>query len=135
MYNTVLVVDDSRVMRKMIEDVLTKAGYTVVASARNSDEALSQFAEKKPDIVTLDIIMPGELGINIIRRFCEMRADTCIVIVSGLHQKSMLQDAFKSGARGYVVKPFGEEDLLNGIKKAIESIENEKSEHTTNNTK
>ena len=65
----VLIVDDSMVMRTMIKEVLTKeGGFNVVGQAKNGKEAVEQYVSLKPDLVTMDIIMPGEHGTDVVKR-------------------------------------------------------------------
>jgi two-component system, chemotaxis family, chemotaxis protein CheY len=111
----ILVVDDSLVMRRMIQDILTKAGYQIVGMAKDTSEALQKFQETMPDLVTMDIVMPGERGLSALKRILEIDARARVIIVSGLHQKSIFQEAMQLGAKEYVVKPFEEEDLLKAV--------------------
>lgn len=102
----VLVVDDSMVMRAMISDILTKDGYKVVGQAKNGKEAVEQYIKLTPDLVTMDIIMPGEHGTDVVKKIVEVDKDARIIIVSGLNQKSLVMQALDNGARDFLVKPF-----------------------------
>lgn len=113
----VLVVDDSMVMRAMIKDVLTKDGFEVVGQAKNGKEALDQYRMIRPDLVTMDIIMPGEHGTDVVKRILEFDHDARIIVVSGLNQKSLVMQAMENGAREFLVKPFENKDLLAAARK------------------
>ncbi|WP_019177209.1 response regulator [Methanomassiliicoccus luminyensis] len=113
----VLIVDDSMVMRAMIKDVLTKDGFEVVGQAKNGKEALEQYQQLRPDLVTMDIIMPGEHGTDVVKRLVELDKDARIVVVSGLNQKSLVMQAMDNGAREFLVKPFENKDLLEAARK------------------
>lgn len=113
----VLVVDDSMVMRAMISDILTKDGYKVVGQAKNGKEAVEQYIKLTPDLVTMDIIMPGEHGTDVVKKIVEVDKDARIIIVSGLNQKSLVMQALDNGARDFLVKPFENAELLEAAHK------------------
>jgi two-component system chemotaxis response regulator CheY len=113
----VLIVDDSMVMRALIRDVLTKDGFNVVGQAKNGKEALEQYVNLSPDLVTMDIIMPGEHGTDVVKKIVEMDKDARIVVVSGLNQKSLVMQAMDNGARDFLVKPFDNQELLEAAHK------------------
>jgi two-component system chemotaxis response regulator CheY len=113
----VLVVDDSMVMRAMISDILTKDGYQVVGQAKNGKEAVEQYVKLSPDLVTMDIIMPGEHGTDVVKKIVEVDKDARIIIVSGLNQKSLVMQALDNGARDFLVKPFENAELLEAAHK------------------
>lgn len=114
----VLIVDDSVVMRTMIRDVLTKNGFEVVGQAKNGVEAMDLYTKLRPDLVTMDVIMPGETGIDVVKKIMAVDAGAKILMVSGLNQKSLVLQAMESGAREFVVKPFEHKDLIEAANKA-----------------
>jgi two-component system chemotaxis response regulator CheY len=103
----VLIVDDSMVMRSMIRDVLTKNGFNVVGQAKNGVEAVALYTQLKPDMVTMDVVMPGETGIEVIKKLVAIDPLARVLMVSGLNQKNLVIQAME-----YVVKPFEADDLL-----------------------
>ncbi|MDW5562872.1 MAG: response regulator [Methanomassiliicoccus sp.] len=114
----VLVVDDSMVMRAMISDILTKdGGFKVVGQAKNGKEAVEQYVKLCPDLVTMDIIMPGEHGTDVVKKIVEVDKDARIIIVSGLNQKSLVMQALDNGAKDFLVKPFENAELLQAAHK------------------
>jgi two-component system chemotaxis response regulator CheY len=115
----VLVVDDSMVMRAMISDILTKDGFTVVGQAKNGKEAVEQYVKLTPDLVTMDIIMPGEHGTDVVKKIVEVDKDARIIIVSGLNQKSLVMQALDNGAKDFLVKPFENAELLEAAHKTV----------------
>jgi two-component system chemotaxis response regulator CheY len=115
----VLIVDDSLVMRSMIKEILTKNGYEVVGQARNGKEAVDLYGTLKPDLVTMDVIMPGEQGTEVIKKLRTLDASARIMVVSGLNQKNLVIQAMENGAKEYVVKPFEEKDLLEAAAKTV----------------
>jgi two-component system chemotaxis response regulator CheY len=115
----VLVVDDSMVMRAMISDILTKDGFKVVGQAKNGKEAVEQYVKLTPDLVTMDIIMPGEHGTDVVKKIVEVDKDARIIIVSGLNQKSLVMQALDNGAKDFLVKPFENNELLEAAHKTV----------------
>ena len=113
-----LVVDDSMVMRTMISDVLSRHGFELVGEAQDGNEALEKYKELNPDLVTMDIVMPREHGIDALKKIFEFDKTARIVVVSGLHQKNLLMDALDAGAKDYVIKPFDEKEIVEAAKKS-----------------
>ncbi len=116
----VLIVDDSVVMRKMIEDTLAAGGFDVVGTAQDGGEALDLYKELEPDLVTMDIVMPREPGLGALKKIMGHDGEAKIIVVSGLHQKSLLKEALEAGAVDYVIKPFTEKELLEAANKAVQ---------------
>ena len=115
----VLVVDDAAFMRKMLGDVLAKAGHEVVGEGANGNEAVERFESLKPDIMTLDITMPEKDGLSALREILALDATAKIVMCSALGQESKVLEAIKSGAKDFVVKPFQPDRVLDAIGKAL----------------
>jgi two-component system chemotaxis response regulator CheY len=115
----VLICDDSIVMRKMINDILSRNGFSVVGQAKNGVEAVDLYSKLQPDLVTMDIIMPGEPGVEIVKKIVTMDSKARIMMVTGLSQKNLVLQAMENGAREFVVKPFDESALLEAAAKTI----------------
>jgi two-component system chemotaxis response regulator CheY len=116
----VLVVDDAAFMRKMLGDVLAKAGHEVVGEGANGNEAVEQFQSLKPDIMTLDITMPEKDGLLALREILALDATAKIVMCSALGQETKVLEAIKAGAKDFVVKPFQPDRVLDAIGKALD---------------
>ncbi|MCK4718179.1 MAG: response regulator [Thermoplasmata archaeon] len=114
-----LIVDDSMVMRQMIEDILNKDGFEVVAHAQDGEEAIALYAKHNPDLVTMDIVMPKTHGIQALKGIIQKDPDARIIVISGLHQKALVMEALEAGARDYVIKPFEEKELLQAAKTTV----------------
>lgn len=108
----VLIVDDSMVMRKMIGDILTKNGFEIVGQAKNGAEAIGLYPKLMPNLVTMDVIMPGEQGVDVVKKIVTMDPRARIMMVSGLNQKNLVMQAMQNGAVEFIVKPFEESDLV-----------------------
>jgi len=114
---TVLIVDDSKMRRRDLRKILTEAGHQVVGEATNGAEALSEYANTKPDLVTMDINMPVLDGIEAVKRILIDFPEARIIVISAHNEQSRVYQAIKSGARNYVVKPIA-------ANKVIEVIDN-----------
>ncbi|MFA7527978.1 MAG: response regulator [Ottowia sp.] len=112
----VLVIDDSRTELIHLSQILETAGYQV-AMAENSEQAWQQMQQNKPDLILMDVVMPGVNGFRLTRMFLRdpRFADVPIVICSGKGQPTDRIWGMRQGARGYLVKPVTREDLLGQI--------------------
>jgi len=113
----VMIVDDSMVMRNMIRDVLTKNGFNVVGQAKCVADAVTMYPQLKPDMVTMDVVMPGETGIEGVKKLVAIDPAVRVLMVSGLNQKNLVIQAMENGAKDYIVKPFEADDLLKAAQK------------------
>ena len=113
----ILVVDDSAFMRKILKDILTEVGYTDVTEAALGKQALDEFEAKKPDVVLLDIILPDMSGDKILDKMMEKDPNAKVVMVTAVGQKPMMDECMKSGAKGYIIKPFDKEKIKAELKK------------------
>jgi two-component system chemotaxis response regulator CheY len=117
--NKVLIVDDSQVMREMISDILKGQGFEIIGEAKDGAEALIQYKKLKPDIVTMDVVMPKEHGIDAVKKIIAVDKNARIVIISGLYQKTLVMEALEAGASDYVIKPFEPNELIAVVKKNL----------------
>lgn len=105
----ILVVDDSMMERKVLGDILTALGHTVIGQAKNGEQALEEYLKLKPDLVTMDLTMcvagGAEATSNIIAEDPEAR----IVVVSSHQEKKVILDALERGARHVIIKPVSQE--------------------------
>lgn len=102
----ILVVDDTKFMRKMLTDMLMQYGYNVVGEADNGKQAVQRYAELRPDVVMMDITMPEMDGIEAMREIRRIDPHAVVLICSAMSQQDLISDALKAGANGYVMKPF-----------------------------
>lgn len=113
-----LIVDDSTFMRAKINNILESSGHEVVGMADNGEKAIDMVFELKPDLVTLDNILPDMTGIDVLKILKQKKNETKVIMISAVGQQSSINDGLKNGALNYLVKPFDDRDLL----KAIQSI-------------
>jgi len=116
---SVLVVDDSSFQRNMICETL-ESWVNIVGTAENGIEAVEQYEYHKPDLVTMDIMMPEMNGIKALRVIKEISPNATIIMLTSVSQKEKMKKAARHGADGYVTKPFNSEELINEIDDAHE---------------
>ena len=120
MAKTVLIVDDSMYMRSLINDALTSAGYEVVGQAANGEMAIDLAMEKKPDLITLDNILPDMIGIDILKVLKQdEKLESKVIMISAVGQESVINEGMSLGASDYIVKPFTSEDLVSKTNKVM----------------
>jgi two-component system, chemotaxis family, chemotaxis protein CheY len=116
----ILVADDASFMRMMIREIVEEEGYEVVGEASDGTEAVDLYRELLPDIVTMDIVMPRQSGIDAVRGIIELDPSACIVMCSALGQESLVSESLQAGARDFIVKPFKPESVLATLREALE---------------
>ena len=107
-----LIVDDATIMRMRISGVAREAGWEIVAEATNGVEGLARYREQRPDLVTLDIVMPELDGVEMLRQLRSEDPAARVVMVSAVDQRAKLRECIALGALDFVVKPFDKERLL-----------------------
>ncbi len=111
----ILVVDDSEVMRRNLKHILIEGGHTVVGEASNGNEAVEMNEELVPDLITMDLSMPGLDGITLVKIIMNKYPDSKIIVITALSQKSLIYEAIKNGAKHYIMKPIDKSKVLNTI--------------------
>ena len=117
----ILIVDDAIVARMILRKILTQAGYEVVGEAGSGLEAIEKYKELKPDIVAMDIVMPGMDGIEATKEIVSIDPTANVIITSAIHQKELSLKALDAGAASYIVKPFETDRLLRTFSRLFES--------------
>jgi two-component system, chemotaxis family, chemotaxis protein CheY len=115
MTKRLLVTDDAVIMRTIIGDAAREAGWDVVGEACNGAEAIEKYKELRPDLATLDLVMPEYDGLYALRGILDFDPDAVVLVVSALDQKSVLQNAFRHGATDFLVKPFDKSQLVSAL--------------------
>ncbi|OOS22678.1 response regulator [Moraxella lincolnii] len=116
---TLMIVDDSNIIRNRIGRSVLASDINIVAQASNGEEALKLFEEFQPDLITMDLTMPKMDGLECIEKIVAKNRKVSILVVSALSDKATALQALKLGARGFVGKPFSEEDLTNALHKLM----------------
>lgn len=114
---TVLIVDDAAFIRAQLKQLLVQNGFDVVGEAENGKVALRKIHELKPDIVTLDVTMPEMDGIACMAEIKKMDYMPIVIMVSAMGQETYVQKAIMNGAKGFIVKPYKPETVINHLNK------------------
>jgi len=118
----ILIVDDALFMRKMLADILVKEGFTICGEAENGKEAVEKYKQLKPDLVTMDIVMPKmeEVdGIAAVKEIMKIDPQAKIVMVSAMGQHALVVEAIQAGAKDFIVKPFQPSRVIEAIKRVL----------------
>lgn len=116
---SVLVVDDSALIRKVLIELLNNNGFNVIGEATNGKEGLDMYKELSPDIVTLDVTMPVMDGVEALRQIIGFDANARVAMITAAGQKERLMEALKIGAKLFITKPFHEEEVLNSLSELV----------------
>jgi len=111
---TVVIAEDEAIIRMDLRETLIEEGYAVVGDTARGDDALDLVAEHNPDVVILDIKMPGLDGIETARRIAASH-DAAVVILTAFSQRDLIERAIEAGALAYLVKPFQKSDLIPAV--------------------
>jgi twitching motility two-component system response regulator PilH len=114
--SNILIVDDSKTELMVLSDILLTAGYTVL-TADSAEEAMKQLAHRKPDLILMDVVMPGQNGFQLTRILSRDPAyrDIPIIICTSKNQETDRVWGIRQGARDYISKPVSGSDLLSKI--------------------
>lgn len=112
----ILLVDDHFIVRTGLVSLLsTEASFAVVGEAADGDEAIKQFESLRPDLVLMDLRLPGKSGHEVTQRIRQLSPDTPILMLSGFEGDADIQAALEAGVRGYVFKSATGEELIPAI--------------------
>jgi len=112
MSRTVMIVDDSLFMRKILRGILVEKGYIVAADAASGIEAMKNLHTKHPDIILLDIILPDSSGLDLLESIITACPDSKVVVCSSIGQPLVIQKTLDLGARAFIQKPFTPEKVI-----------------------
>ncbi|HBB66280.1 MAG: two-component system response regulator [Elusimicrobia bacterium GWA2_56_46] len=118
----ILVVDDSKFMRLTLRNLLEKGSkgqHQVIGEAANVEEAVEQYNKLKPDLVTMDMIMPEAVGLEAVKRIVACDPSAKVIMVSAMGQEKIVQESISVGAKGFVTKPVKAEELMKVVGQAL----------------
>ena len=119
MGRTVLICDDAMFARASLRQLLTRAGYEVVGEAENGRQAVAKYLELRPDVTTMDIVMPEMSGLDALGEIVKADAKARVVMCTAMGQDRLMTDAVNRGAKGVVVKPYAAEQVLKVLESAL----------------
>jgi two-component system response regulator DevR len=112
----ILLVDDHEVVRLGLKALLSRyPQFEVVAEASNADEALARAEQYRPDVVVMDVRLPGRSGIEATREITQTMPDVEVIVLTSYAEDELLFDAIRAGASGYVLKQIGSDDLIRAL--------------------
>ncbi len=117
---SVLIVDDALFMRMMIKDILSKDGFEIAGEAENGVEAVKKYAELRPDLVTMDIVMPEMDGIEAVRNIIKIDPSARVLMCSAMGQQPLVVEALEAGAKDFIIKPFQPAKVVEAVRKALQ---------------
>lgn len=116
----ILIIDDALFMRKLLGDILKKAGHDVIGEGQNAKEAVELYKKLKPDVLTLDIIMPEVDEITSLKAVKVIKSfdpGAKIIMVSAMGQQPIITELIEAGAKDFIIKPFEELNVINAVQK------------------
>jgi two-component system chemotaxis response regulator CheY len=118
----VLIVDDSMIIRKTLQQKFEEMGHTVVATAENGIEAVKMYEKFNPDLVTMDITMPTMNGIEALSKIRSKYSDANVIMVTSHGEEKLVMDAISNGAKGYILKPITDEKIEANLQKIFPAL-------------
>lgn len=124
----ILIVDDSLFMRKILKDILSEKmkfpggndAYSII-EADSGAKAIEQFQKEKPDLVFLDIVMPGseEEGIDVLKKVMKIDPNAKVVMITAVGQDAIVKECRMLGVKDYIIKPFDDELVVQTVNKYL----------------
>ncbi len=118
-----LIVDDSTVMQRKIQRSITLEQVTDFLTASNGVEAVEVFKREMPELVTMDLTMPEMDGVECVQHLVALKPDVMILVISSLSDKATTIQAMKNGAKGFLTKPFDDEQINAALEELIEEAQ------------
>lgn len=115
----VLLADDVSLMHELLRSILSSFKCTNIVHALDGDAAVSMYKTHRPDITLLDINMPRKDGLQVLREILDINPSAFVVMVSGESTLENVQGALKAGAKGFIVKPYSSQRLLDILNKYL----------------
>ena len=121
-YN-ILIVDDSKFVKKLLSKILVSEGFEVIGTAAHGAEAVDKYKEMQADIdlVTMDITMPGMDGITAMEKIIQFDSSAKVVMVSALGKQDLVKKSFMLGASNYIVKPLNRDRVIERLSFVLNS--------------
>ena len=115
----VLIVDDAALARRIMRNALLAAGHEVAGEASTGSGAVREYEAHRPDLVMMDVTMPEMDGLEASKRILLVDSGARIVMVTSINREDVVRESLRSGASGYLVKPYNPEKLLRAVDRAL----------------
>lgn len=103
---TVLIIDDSPLVRYQLADIFEDLGFDLIGEVSNGNEGIILYKEKQPNFVTLDILMPEKSGLETLEELMKINPEAKVVMITALGKQEIVSQCLKKGASDFLVKPF-----------------------------
>lgn len=103
-----LVVDDSPAFREMFRELLIRVGFDKIFEASDYDEALDVFRKERPDMVFVDMVLPGRSGVDVTHDILKLDPGAVVIAISSIINKKLIKEALAAGAKDFLFKPTNE---------------------------
>ncbi|CAH2713154.1 Chemotaxis protein CheY [Neobacillus rhizosphaerae] len=117
----ILIVDDTKLMREKLNQIINKNNHEVAGEADNGNKAIQLYRELKPDLVTMDITMPEMSGLEATKVIRGEFPDARIIMCSAMGQHKIIVEAIEAGAKDFILKPFDDCQVIEAINRALKS--------------
>lgn len=107
----ILIVDDSRMSRTLLKSMLQLMGHEIIGEASNGLDALESYKTLRPDLVTMDLVMPGISGLEALKGILDCNSQAAVVMVTANSQITLDRGCVEAGARAVLRKPFNSQEL------------------------
>jgi len=113
----VIIVDDNDMTRDLMNALLKQMGHEVLGEAENGTDATKLFKETRPDLVLLDLIMPGKTGLEVLKEIRGLDPAAKVIMVTAVQQEAITQDLLEKGAIAVLNKPFSYQEFESVMKR------------------
>jgi len=120
--HTILIVDDAEFMRVILREICLDMNLEVAGEAADGTQAVTMYRELTPDLVLLDITMPGMDGTEALQEILSYDSEAQVVMITALGQKEQVLTAIKLGARDFIIKPFDQERVTETLERIVPSL-------------
>jgi two-component system chemotaxis response regulator CheY len=118
----VLIVDDALFMRKLLRDALEPLGYTICGEAADGNAAIQSYRELRPDITTLDIVMPTADGLVALAGIRKLDPKAKVIMVTAVDQRDAMLQATRLGVSDFIIKPFDADRIVLAVENAMNGL-------------
>ena len=122
----ILITDDSALSRKVMAEILTDSGYSLLSTASTAEEAYLKTKKENYHLHLVDIVLPETSGLDLIKSLNELPSPKCILVTSSLDSETYILEAISAGANDYLRKPFRETDLVKSVDRLFDYAIKEK---------